>query len=64
MLIPLLFHFSLLSPTTISKPCLTCTSFLSGLGPAAGFPNAPYVINAAQEPYTLIAGESQQGPNT
>lgn len=28
-----------------------------GLAPAAGFPNAPYVINAAQEPYTLIAGK-------
>merc|ERR1719259_739391 len=28
-----------------------------GLTPAAGFPNAPYVINAGQEPYTLIAGQ-------
>jgi len=28
-----------------------------GLAPAAQFPNAPYVINTGQEPYTLIAGQ-------
>ena len=31
--------------------------FFAGLAPATGFPNAPYVINATQEPYTLIAGK-------